>query len=203
MHVLAHKGTKVRVNFEEDGSSGGCEGEHDDPLLVAKKRKLHDLERQMKEREREFQNENNWLQQAQNLIHTLQSKTRNVHLHLQDLHKQMTDIHFDEKQVKKDMKQLEEKSALTENLVALEKELQELVASSENVKYQVKDLNDKRVEYRTRIESVKKMLTDLKNKHNKNKQPAPQQPIVVTREVHACPCHLPIIFRPLGCNCPI
>jgi len=168
-------------------------------VVAAKKAKLKALETQLKEKEKLFQAESNWLTQAEALIGTLRKKTANVHNHLQDVHKAMTEIHFNEKKVRKEVNKLEEQATASANIKKLEKELAELLTHSENVKQQVVDLNSKKAEYRSRIEEIKKVVTDIKAQHNRKKKEAAAAAVFVTQP--ACPCYLPVTMRPRSCSC--
>lgn len=189
-----------------------------DPALGAKRAKLARLEHEMHEKQKQYNMESNWLNQAQALVHSLAKKTKNVKLHLNDLHKEMTTLYFEEKGVRKQLKKLEEGNQLQENLKTLQRELQDLLSSSENVKGQIDDLNSKRQEYRSRIEEVKGVLTEIKKKSHAHKKGASllesgssagssasgaasshASPTLAALIRATCPCHLPISQRP---HCP-
>jgi chromosome segregation ATPase len=189
-------------------------------MLGAKRAKLARLEHEMHEKQKQYNMESNWLNQAESLVRSLAKKTKNVKLHLNDLHKEMTSLYFDEKAVKKDLKKLEEGNQLQENLKTLQRELQDLLSSSENVKGQIDDLNSKRQEYRSRIDEVKGILTTIKKKHGGHKKGASLLESdaasssggsgssssghhggtsLAALVAATCPCHLPITQRP---HCP-
>jgi len=133
------------------------------------------------------------MSQAEALVHTLRKKTTNVKLHLHDLHKRMTELHFDQRQTRKELQALEDKHALGDKLKEMEREMSQLMNHSETVKQQVVELTNKKLEYRNKIEELRRTVAAIKSRH------LGQQPTTTVQE--PCPCHLPATLRPHCSSC--
>jgi len=132
------------------------------------------------------------MSQADALVNTLRKKVTNVKLHLHDIHKKMTEIHFDQKKTAKELRALEDKHAMGDKLKDIEREMSQLMNHSETVKQQVVELTNKKLEYRSKIEELRKTVASMKAKNGQ------EPPTVSVQE--SCPCHLAATMRQ-HCSC--